>query len=195
MTDNLNNSTNPESSQHDASRVPRRAVLGLAAVAAAAGSGVAWWRGQGAASEAAASAPLGEAFWSLQWETPQGSPLPMRSFFGRPVLLNFWATWCPPCVEELPLINEFYRQNKANGWQVLGLAVDKVAPVQSFLQKMPLDFPVVMAGLSGADLARSLGNLAGGLPFSVVMGGDGSVLHRKLGRVTASELAVWSRLK
>ena len=195
MTDNLNSNTDPESSQHQTSRVPRRAVLGLAAVAAAAGGGVAWWRGQGAALEAAASAPLGEAFWSLQWETPQGSPLPMRSFAGRPVLLNFWATWCPPCVEELPLINEFYRQNKANGWQVLGLAVDKVAPVQSFLQKMPLDFPVVMAGLSGADLARSLGNLAGGLPFSVVMGGDGSVLHRKLGRVTASELAVWSRLK
>ena len=195
MTDNLNSNTDPESSQHQTSRVPRRAVLGLAAVAAAAGSGVAWWRGQGAASEAAASAPFGEAFWSLQLETPQGSPLPMRSFFGRPVLLNFWATWCPPCVEELPLINEFYRQNKANCWQVLGLAVDKVAPVQSFLQKMPLDFPVVMAGLSGADLARSLGNLAGGLPFSVVMGGDGSVLHRKLGRVTASELAVWSRLK
>ena len=195
MTDNLNSNTDPESSQHQTSRVPRRAVLGLAALAAAAGSGVAWWRGQGAASEAAASAPLGEAFWSLQWETPQGSPLPMRSFFGRPVLLNFWATWCPPCVEELPLINEFYRQNKVNGWQVLGLAVDKVVPVQSFLQKMPLDFPVVMAGLSGADLARSLGNLAGGLPFSVVMGGDGSVLHRKLGRVTASDLAVWSRLK
>lgn len=195
MTDNLDNSTDPESSLHQALRVPRRAVLGLAALAAAAGSGVAWWRGRGVAPQAGASAPLGEAFWSLQWETPQGNPLPMRSFVGHPVLLNFWATWCPPCVEELPLINEFYRQNKVNGWQVLGLAVDKTAPVQSFLQKMPLDFPVVMAGLSGADLARSLGNLAGGLPFSVVLGSEGGVLHRKLGRLTASELAEWSGLK
>jgi thiol-disulfide isomerase/thioredoxin len=119
----------------------------------------------------------------------------MESFRGRPLLLNFWATWCPPCVEELPLINAFYRENKANGWQVLGLAVDNLAPVQSFLKKMPLDFPVGMAGLAGAELGRSLGNLTGGLPFSVVLGSDGQTLHRKLGRLNAADLAVWVRLK
>lgn len=195
MTDKLNSNTDEGRVPKDGTSVPRRAVLGVAALAAAAGGGVAWWRGHGAAPEAAASAPLGEAFWSLQWETPQGGPLSMRSFFGRPVLLNFWATWCPPCVEELPLINEFYRLNKANGWQVLGLAVDKREPVQAFLQRTPLDFPVAMAGLSGTDLARSLGNVAGGLPFSVVLGGGASVLHRKLGRLTASDLEAWARLK
>ena len=119
----------------------------------------------------------------------------MQSFRGRPLLLNFWATWCPPCVEELPLINAFYQQNKANGWQVLGLAVDKLASVQAFLQKMPLDFPVGMAGLAGADLGRGLGNLAGGLPFSVVVGGNGQVLQRKMGRLSASDLDAWVRLK
>jgi thiol-disulfide isomerase/thioredoxin len=119
----------------------------------------------------------------------------MQSFRGRPLLLNFWATWCTPCVEELPLINDFYRQNKANGWQVLGLAVDKLAPVQAFLQKMPLDFAIGMAGLTGAELGRGLGNLAGGLPFSVVLGSDGMGAQRKLGRLTAADLASWVRLK
>ena len=119
----------------------------------------------------------------------------MKTFLGKPLLLNFWATWCPPCVEELPLINAFYRQNKANGWQVLGLAVDKLAPVQAFLKKMPLDFPVAMAGLDGAELGRGLGNLAGGLPFSVVFAADGTVLHRKMGRLSQADLELWVRLK
>jgi thiol-disulfide isomerase/thioredoxin len=119
----------------------------------------------------------------------------MESFRGKPLLINFWATWCPPCVEELPLINDFYRQNKSNGWQVLGLAVDKLPPVQSFLQKMPLEFPVGMAGMTGAELGRGLGNLAGGLPFSVVFNGAGMVVQRKLGRLTPSDLSAWLRLK
>ncbi|MFZ2309004.1 MAG: TlpA disulfide reductase family protein [Rhodoferax sp.] len=126
---------------------------------------------------------------------PQGGTVSMSALRGRPLLVNFWATWCAPCVEELPLINDFYRQNKANGWQVVGLAVDKLAPVQAFLQKMPLDFPVGMAGLVGAELSRGMGNLVGGLPFSVVLGSDGMVLQRKMGRLVPDDLANWLRLK
>ena len=177
-------------------RAKRRVFIGAAAAAALAGLGVALWRSGGDATPT--GGPIGrvaDAVWSQQWLTPTGEALPMQTFLGRPLLLNFWATWCPPCVEELPLINAFYRQNKANGWQVLGLAVDKVSPVQTFLQKMPLDFPIGMAGLSGAELGRSLGNLAGGLPFTVVFGADGVVLHRKMGRVTAEDLDAWVRLK
>lgn len=131
----------------------------------------------------------------MQWDTPQGGTVAMRAFQGRPLLVNFWATWCAPCIDELPLINDFYRQNRENGWQVLGLAIDKLAPVQAFLQKMPLDFPVGMAGLSGAELGRGLGNLAGGLPFSVALGSDGLVAQRKLGRLNTQDLAGWLRLK
>ena len=134
-------------------------------------------------------------FWVQQWDTPQGAKLAMQSFQGRPLLINFWATWCPPCVDELPLINEFYRQNKANGWQVIGVAVDQLVPVQAFLKTHPLDFPIAMAGASGSALARSLGNLAGGLPFTVILGSEGGVLHRKLGRVTPADLQAWAQLK
>lgn len=165
----------------------RRLLLGATAASAALlGVGAALWRNQ---------APVGlptvepvAGFWALHWDTPQNGRLAMQSFQGRPLLLNFWATWCAPCVEELPLINDFYRQNKTNGWQVLGLAIDKLAAVQSFLQKMPLDFPVGMAGLEGADLGHGLGNVAGGLPFSVILGANGAVLHRKMGRLHADDL-------
>ena len=169
----------------------RRLLLGATAAGAALlGVGTAWWlnpSSQDLAHTAAAEGPV-EGLWSMQWDKPQGGKLAMQSFRGRPVLLNFWATWCPPCVEELPLINDFYRLNKAKGWQVLGLAIDKPAAVLGFLKKIPLDFPIGMAGLVGADLGRGLGNATGGLPFTVVLGAEGAVLYRKMGRLLAEDL-------
>jgi len=172
----------------------RRWLLGATAASAAVlGAGFAWW--QLPSPHGPAATPPVDGFWSMQWDMPQGGRVAMEAFRGRPLLVNFWATWCAPCVEELPLINDFYRQNKVNGWQVLALAVDRLASVQSFLQKMPLDFPVGMAGASGTELGRGLGNLAGGLPFSVVVSADGMVVQRKLGRLTPDDLAAWLRLK
>ncbi len=174
--------------------VSRRLLVGGAAgVAALSGVGVALWNG-GPTKTSVAEPPI-EGLWSMQWDTPRGGTVAIAAFKGRPLLVNFWATWCPPCVDELPLINDFYRQNKSNGWQVLGLAVDRLAPVQAFLQKLPLEFPIGMAGLSGAELGRSFGNVSGGLPFTVVIGSDGLVAQRKLGRVTAGDFSSWLRLK
>jgi thiol-disulfide isomerase/thioredoxin len=185
----------PKLSQEQGGHSSKRRLLlnAAAATAAAVGVGVALWRLE--VPQGPAAVPPIEGFWSMQWDTPQGTKLTMDSFRGRALLVNFWATWCTPCVEELPLINDFYLQNKPNGWQVLGLAVDKLVPVQSFLQKMPLDFPIGMAGATGAELGRSLGNLAGGLPFSVVLNRGGMVVQRKLGRLNPADLGAWLRLK
>ena len=174
----------------------RRTLLAAAGLAALAGIGAAWWRNS---DQSISVVPKGEAapsgFWTSEWPTPTGGTLAMSSLQGKPLLLNFWATWCPPCVEELPLINAFYNQQRAKGWQVLGLAVDKLKPVQEFLHKNPLDFHVGMAGFAGTDLSRQFGNISGALPYTVVLGADGSVLHRKMGRVLPNELTLWAGLK
>jgi thiol-disulfide isomerase/thioredoxin len=177
----------------------RNLILGgVAAAAALAGVGVAVWRSPpatGLAPSAATPDVGAAAFWAMAFDTPDGQNLPVSQFRGKPLLVNFWATWCPPCVEELPLLDYFYQENKAKGWQVLGLAVDQPSAVRSWLQKKPLNFPVGMAGLAGTDLSKTLGNLTGSLPFSVLFGGSGEVLHRKTGKAQPEDLAQWALLK
>ena len=103
-------------------RQDRRGILigGVALAAAVAGAGLAWWRHS---PHEVASTGL-DSLWTASFDTPQGSQLVMSAFRGKPLLVNFWATWCPPCVEELPLLDGFYRQHAANSWQVVGLAID-----------------------------------------------------------------------
>lgn len=163
-------------------------MAGVAGAAAAAGAGVAWWRLRSHAAERGAEA----AFWASQFEGPNGETVDLQAWRGKPLLVNFWATWCPPCVEELPLLNAFHQQHAARGWQVLGLAVDQPNAVLRFMEKLPLSFPVGMAKLAGAELSRSLGNATGALPFTVVMGRDGSVHDRKLGKVSRVDLDRWA---
>lgn len=168
----------------------RALVWGAAATAGLAGAGFAWWRLQPHGSSNEASAAL-NALWALPLETPEGAALPMQGFRGVPLVVNFWATWCPPCVEEMPLLDSFYRENKVKGWQILGLAVDQPSAVRRFMQKTPVTYPIGMAGMGGTELSKSLGNLAGGLPFTVVVHPSGNVIHRKIGQVSPQDLAQW----
>lgn len=162
----------------------RLALLTGAAVAAgAAGVGVGWWR-----SRAGADAPV----WALRFDTLAGTPLAMAALRGKPLLLNFWATWCPPCVRELPMLDQFHREQQARGWQVLGLAVDKAEPVRQFLAQRPVGFSIALADVDGVALSRQLGNAGGALPFTVVFDGAGRVAQRKLGVLTPEDLAQWA---
>lgn len=169
---------------------PRRRGLtwGIGAAALLAGAGLAW-------RQASLTDPQNDAktqnpvdLWNLQFKTLSGESLSMHAFRGKPLLLNFWATWCPPCVEELPLLDHFFQENNAKGWQVLGLAVDKTEAVRQFVYKRPLSFPIGVAGTEGTDLSRALGNLAGALPFTVVFNSTGNIVHRKMGVLNAQEL-------
>ena len=163
-------------------------MLTVGAGAALAGAGLAWWRLQ-----PRQSAPdVADIFWSRRFERPQGGELDAQTFRGKPLLLNFWATWCPPCVEELPMIDAFFRENSSKGLQVLALAVDQPSSVRRFLERQALSFPVGLAGLEGMGLVRSLGNPQGGLPFSVFFNADGGIYLQKLGQLSQQDLRKWA---
>ncbi len=173
------------------SHTRRSLVLAVGASAALAGVGLAVWRN---AHVPAPTAEPFDGFWAQQWTATDGKMLPMASFRGKPLLINFWATWCAPCVEELPMVDTFFQAQKKSGWQVLGLAADKPKNVQEFLQKMPLHFPVAVDAMLATQWARQLGNMAGGLPFSVVINSAGKVAQRKMGKLTEADLAAWSTI-
>ena len=166
----------------------RRLLFGSVAAAAAVGGASLAWR-RYAPDEIGPAAIQG--FWNASFDTPNGAPLVMSAFRGKPLVINFWATWCPPCVDELPLLDAFYRKNASNSWQVVGLAIDQPSAVRAFLARKPVSFPVALAGLDGTELSKALGNSSGGLPFSVQVSGPGEVQHRKMGRLTEADLASW----
>lgn len=168
----------------------RRAALAMAGAAGAsavAGVAVSWRRGALRATDS--QGPATADIWSTAVSRPDGSPMPLVALRGRPLLANFWATWCQPCITELPLLDRFHAA--ANGWQVVALALDSAPNVQRFLAKAPLKMPVGVLDAGAYDLPRRLGNASGGLPFSVVFDTAGRIAVRHLGAVDQPTLDAW----
>jgi thiol-disulfide isomerase/thioredoxin len=164
---------------------------GVALAAAAAGAWVAWEQTRDMSTNDEAL----QAFWDLQLMLPDGGQMALSSLRGKPVLVNFWATWCPPCVREMPLINQFAQSQATRGAhavQVLGIAVDQAANVNRWIARQPLAFPVVLAGAGGVSMTRTLGNISGGLPFTILFDAQGQVQQRKIGELSEQDLAQWA---
>lgn len=178
---------------------PNRRVVGSLAMATAAAAAVAagwWWqqRQTKTGEPAAADAPGGAgALWQLRFDKPDGGELQMATLRGQPLLLNFWGSWCPPCVAEMPELDLFAREMAPSGWRVLGLAVDNPKAVRDFLATRPVGYTIALAGFEGANLSRQLGNTQGGLPYTVAFDAAGRVTHQKAGQTKLAELRAWVR--
>ena len=169
----------------------RRRLLAatLGGGAAIAGAALAWRQHRASASADTSPAEM----WSMKFERPEGGELAMASLRGKALLINFWATWCAPCIKEMPEIDRFHQSFRLQQGQVLGLAIDSPAPVREFLGRVKVGFPVALAGLDGTDLVHLLGNLQGSLPFSVLIDAEGRIARRKMGETSFGELQDWSK--
>jgi thiol-disulfide isomerase/thioredoxin len=107
---------------------------------------------------------------------------------GRTLVCNFWATWCAPCVEEVPLLIATRRKYARSGLEIVGIAIDNVSKVRQFSASFNISYPVLIAQVDGMNLMRQLGNSGGGLPYTVIADRQGEVVHRKLGALKAPEL-------
>lgn len=179
------------------------AKIVLAALAAGVlGVAAGLWRdGHFAASPAApavaqgvAVAGVGDPLPALALPDPDGKVVDLRARFGgKPLLVNVWASWCGPCVKEMPELERFSHEQGANGVQVVGLALDTPEAVREFLTRVPVGYPIVLDTPGPADASVRLGNTRGLLPFSVLVGADGRITKRKLGPFEAGEIRDWAR--
>jgi thiol-disulfide isomerase/thioredoxin len=104
------------------------------------------------------------------------------------VVVNFWASWCAPCREEIPGLVKIQQKLAANGLQVVGIAVDSVDKSRQAAAEMAISYPVLVAEVRIIDLTRRLGNRAGGLPFTLVLDREGRLVTAHLGLLTAAQL-------
>lgn len=118
----------------------------------------------------------------------EGQPRSLAQWRGKIILLNFWATWCPPCREEIPLFIRLQERYGHKGLQIVGVAIDKKEAVAEFRRQLDISYPLLMAEAKGLDLLTSFGNRSGLLPYSVVIDREGAIRSYKLGAYREREL-------
>ena len=104
------------------------------------------------------------------------------------LVVNFWATWCAPCVDEMPELSSLQQEITGQKIQILGIGIDSASNIADFASKYRISYPLYVGGISGTELSRQLGNQGGGLPFTVIIGRDGQVKKTFLGRLKMDEL-------
>lgn len=165
----------------------RRALfIGVGAAALLAGAAAAWWN-----FLRPGHTPVPESLFKRSFDDLQGRPQPLAQWQGRWLLLNFWATWCPPCVEEMPLLQKTAHEFATRNLAVVGIGIDRVEPMRRFQAEFGLAFPLLVAGAGGSDLARELGNSSGALPYTVLISPDGRLVETQLGLLRPETLRSW----
>ncbi|ELQ06265.1 redoxin protein, partial [Xanthomonas translucens DAR61454] len=140
------------------------------------------------------AARRGDPAPALRLPTLDGGTLTLAQFRGRPLLVNVWASWCEPCVREMPELDRLARAQPADGLQVLGIALDRPEDVRAFLQRIPIAYPIALEPPGPADASVRLGDTQGLLPYSVLIDANGRIVRQKLGPFAPGEAERWAQL-
>jgi thiol-disulfide isomerase/thioredoxin len=118
----------------------------------------------------------------------QNTDQPLAQWQGKTLVVNFWATWCAPCVDEMPELSALQKESAARNIQIIGIGIDSASNIKDFSLKHQITYPLYVAGVGGTELARQFGNQAGGLPFTVLVSPAGEITKTYLGRLKMEEL-------
>lgn len=136
-----------------------------------------------AAGQAAVDTLLAKSLLDTHGQTQQ-----LLQWKEKTLILNFWATWCTPCVEEMPELSALQKEVAPRDMHILGIGIDSAVNIAKFAEKYHISYPLLVAGVGGVELSRQFGNQAGSLPFTVLIGKDGTVKKTYLGRLKMDQL-------
>ena len=166
--------------------MPRNIRFALLVVALGAGAAVLGFAAHSWLRAGSLSVPTTTTEFALR--DLAGKTHSLADYRGKLVLLNFWATWCPPCREEIPLFIDLQKRYQKQGLQVVGISIDNPEAVARYWQEMRINYPLLLADETTYALMAAYGNRSGGLPYSVLIGADGQIAGTKLGAYRQQEL-------
>jgi len=162
----------------------RRQVLIVVAVAIAAavsGYGAHLWRLSGTDRSE-------DALMAVRLADLEGRQQSLDQWRGKVLVVNFWATWCAPCREEIPAFVRLQEKYRTDGLQFVGIAIDQPEKVQAFSREFGINYPVLLGGIDTVEISRQAGNRIGALPFTLVLDRNGLIVSRELGKARETEL-------
>lgn len=129
-----------------------------------------------------------QKFFALSLMDATNHPQNLSKWKKKALLINFWATWCMPCVQEMPELSALQAGAKTTEAQILGIGIDSASNIQEFLSKYKISYPIYVAGADGSELLREFGDDSGGLPFSVLISPSGQIKKTYLGRLKIEDV-------
>lgn len=112
----------------------------------------------------------------------------IKEWEGKVLVINFWATWCPPCLKEMPEFVALQNEYKEKGLQFIGIALDETEPVKEFIDSHKITYPVLLGGDQGMAIAHDLGNVVNTVPFTVIVDKKGNIVQRQMGTLSREQL-------
>lgn len=129
-----------------------------------------------------------KTFFNTTLLTPEGEPLTMSQWQGKIIVVNFWATWCLPCRDEIPELIDTYTTYKQKDLIIVGIAIDNAEKVAAFSKEFNINYPVVAGEFDAFTLAEAMGNPQGALPFTVTIDRNGAIIDTHLGRIKKQQI-------
>ncbi|MFZ6646395.1 TlpA disulfide reductase family protein [Undibacterium sp. TJN25] len=166
----------------------KKSFIASAAIVAVIFAGAGIYFGTQHAAPAKQPSPVVGQLMKMTLADSKGQQQKLSQWQGKFLVVNFWATWCGPCVQEMPELSALQGELASKNIQLLGLGIDSPSNIAEFADKYKITYPVFAAGMDGTELSRQMGNQAGGLPFTVLIAPDGSLVKSYLGRLNMNEL-------
>ncbi|MFM8797877.1 MAG: TlpA family protein disulfide reductase [Fluviibacter sp.] len=127
-------------------------------------------------------------FFDAQFNDPTGKPVNLAALRGKTIVINFWSTWCPPCVEEMPMFSDVQTAYKDKNVVFVGIAADQADNVKTFLQKTPVNYLIAIGGQPAFELSQALGNRHDAVPFTLMINAKEGITSRHFGVYTRKDL-------